>query len=203
MKRVLAISGPPGAGKSTLAHHLSERLGAVFIEYDLYQSITAQDPAEIYRLMQTESGYDKLEIPPLEEALARLKADKAIVHPATGGRVSPADITVFETPLGRRHTATGRFIDILIWIDLPLDLALARILHCHLDNYLHSDPELLSEQVRWTHEYLQSYVQYVHEMLILQRDRVAHDADIIIDGRQDTESQLQSVLRQLDTKAGS
>jgi len=45
--RIVAISAPPGGGKSSVAAALAERLGAAFVEYDAYDKLTALPPGEI------------------------------------------------------------------------------------------------------------------------------------------------------------
>jgi len=199
--RILAIAGPPGSGKSTLARGLAATLDAVLIEYDDYQRVTDQDPAEIAGIMQGQSGYDQLHIPGLVDALTSLKAGIDIVCPMSGERIQAKANIIFETPLGRCHTPTGKLIDTLIWIEIPLDVALARNLQCYLDTFLQSDTRGLEQNIRWARDYLQSYLDYVQAMLVQQQTVVAAAADIIIDGRQDTGTQVQAVMKRLNSDA--
>lgn len=201
--RIIAISGSPGSGKSTLARGIAAAIDAVLIEYDNYQRVTDQDPAEIARIMQSQSGYDQLSMPGLVDALTSLKAGNGIVCPLSGEQILAKTNIIFETPLGRCHTPSGELIDTLIWIDIPLDLALARNLHCYLDNFLQSDTQSLKQDISWTRDYLQNYLEHVHAMLLKQQTVVAVAADIIIDGRQQTDVQVQSVIKRLDSDAGN
>jgi uridine kinase len=201
--RIIAISGPPGSGKSTLARGLVTALGAALIEYDDYQRVTEQDPAEIARIMQSQSGYDQLNMPGLVDALTSLQAGNDIVCAVSGERIVAKPNIIFETPLGRCHTPTGRLIDTLIWIDIPLDVALARNLQCYLDNFLQSDAHSLEQNIRWTRDYLQGYLDYVHAMLLKQQAVVATAADIIIEGHQDTDTQVQAVMQRLNSDANN
>lgn len=46
--------------------------------------------------------------------------------PATGNRIVPGDHVILEMPLGREYAETAQAIDIVIWIDTPLDVALRK-----------------------------------------------------------------------------
>ena len=86
-------------------------------------------------------------------------------------------------PLGREHAETAPLIDFLIWIDLPLDVALARKLHELTSRALRSPA--LDEHGRalgWLNGYLDSYLAVVREVLVVQHNRVRPRADLIIDG---------------------
>ena len=43
-----------------------------------------------------------------------------------GSAVGPASYVVADAPLGRAHSDSGRFIDLMVFIDTPLDIAMAR-----------------------------------------------------------------------------
>jgi tRNA A37 N6-isopentenylltransferase MiaA len=45
--RIIAVSAPPGGGKSAVAVALAERLGAALVEYDAYDTLTERPPQEI------------------------------------------------------------------------------------------------------------------------------------------------------------
>ena len=103
-----------------------------------------------------------------------------MADPLTGNTLTPGRYLVLETQFGRRHAATGRHIDFLVWIDTPLDLALARKLRQLAAGIDERDAAF----VPWLRGYLESYLDLVSESLQVQRDSVRAQADLIVDGTQ-------------------
>ena len=196
MTEIIAISGYPGSGKSSLRLALSERLSCDYIDYDDYQHVTQSAVDEIAGLMQDGSNYDALVIPQLVSHLALLKHGEKINGNNGERTIIPGDVIIFETPLGREHTATGAFIDTQIWVDVPLDIALARNLRVFL-----ADPGVGRQQPRrdWIINYLENYLAYVRDMLILQRQRVSNSADLVVDGSRPLEDVVSEIMNYLST----
>lgn len=58
----------------------------------------------------------------------------------------PTDYVIFDAPLGRKHPATGQYIDYSIFLNTPLDVALARrVLRDYRDKTNQNITELLHE----------------------------------------------------------
>ncbi|HEX7953117.1 MAG TPA: hypothetical protein VF523_08645, partial [Burkholderiales bacterium] len=129
MSHVIAVAGHPGAGKSAVAQGLVQALGdASAIHMDSYETITFKPIGEIAQWMKDGADIDAFTFPQLEQDLQRLLQGAAIVEPRTRHEVLPRKYILFETQFGKAHRATGRHIDLLIWIDTPLDIALARVI---------------------------------------------------------------------------
>ncbi len=177
MSYVVAIAGPPGAGKSTLAHALAQTLGdAGVLEFDCYERATARSLEDLAQWLREGADFNALAAPGLREDLEQLKTS-----------ASPKYL-LFEMPLGREHTPTAHLIDLLIWIDLPLDVALAR----KLRQILHS-PQ--GNALPWLHGYLEGYLTVVREVLVVQHDRVRPGADLFVDGSGDFQ-QTAAIIQQ-------
>jgi uridine kinase len=181
--RVIAVAGPVGAGKSTLVAGLASVLpGTATIHFDHYERMTEQPIEEIRRWAKDGADVDAMPVPGLAEALHFLKQGRATIDPATHAEIAPANFILFETQFGRRHTATGKLIDFLVWIDTPLDVALARKVR-----QFSAGPGLRNAGeaqafVQWLPEYLDNYLDLVGGLLRRQRDTVRADADLVVDG---------------------
>jgi uridine kinase len=176
--RVIGVSGPVGAGKSTLARDLAAGLGASLIQFDDYETHTLRPIGEIRAWLDGGADLDEIRIPRLAEDLRALKSGIPVAHPATGRRIEPGEYLLFETQFGRQHAATGRFIDFLVWIETPLDIALARKIRQFADDAKENGGALAP----WLHEYLGNYISVVGDLLRIQGRTVPADADLVVDG---------------------
>lgn len=179
---VIAVAGPPGAGKTTLAHRLARELGGAVLSMDDYQSMTAMPIPELMRWAEQGADYDRLPVPRLASHLAQLREGRPIRVPSTGVVVEPGRCIVLETHFGRAHRQTGPLIDLLIWLDTPPDVALARNLRNALvpapgdaTAGVRDDPEA---RLRWVAGYLEAYLAVVARLVHLQVERIRPTADL-------------------------
>jgi hypothetical protein len=180
MAFVVGIAGVPGAGKSTLVAALAAALPrAVPLHMDAYDNMTRLPVAELRGWIEAGADIDAFDFPPLQAELQRLKAGEA------------RETVLFETQFGRAHRATGRYIDFLLWLDTPLDLALARTLGAVLAR---------GTRPEWLRGYLEHYVDPVRGLLEMQRTRVAADADLVLDGRLAPGALAQAALARLGAR---
>ena len=183
--RVIAVSGPPGSGKSTLARALAARLGAPLVAYDSYETATARPADEVEAWVAEGAEVSALSVPGLVEDLAALKAGEAVRDRAGGGALRAAGgHVVLDTLLGRAHGPSGALVDRLAWIDLPLDLALARklrrVVQAERARRGRRDFEALAG---WLDTYFGHYERFVRAAYLVQAERVQPGADLTLDGR--------------------
>jgi thymidylate kinase len=193
---VVGIAGPVGAGKSTLVEGLAARIGdAAVLSFDRYERITEQPIERIRLWMQNGADLDEMEIPGLARDLQALKEGRAVADPLTGAPVPARQVILFETQFGRRHAATGRHIDLMVWIDTPLDLALARKVRQFTSELDPRDDKAARDFGPWLREYLGNYLDVVGGLLRIQRETVGAGADLVLDGQRDPQA-LQAEVEQ-------
>lgn len=199
MRYVVAVAGAAGAGKSSLVGALLGVLeDASAVHIDSYQRITERPVRELVQWMARGADFDEFAIPLLGEHLGRLKAGEAVVDPATRQEIAPRKYILFETHFGRLHRDSGRHVDLLLWIEAPPDVTLARNLLDQLAPLLQghkADPSW--ESVAALQRYLQSYLQDVRRLRALQRERIRAEADVILDGGGDFEAMLEQARREI------
>ena len=185
---VIAVAGCPGSGKTSLVNAMSPTLNATCLFYDDYQDVTSLPIEEIIHLMQQGDDYNNLHVPGFADAIAAHKQQ------------APQQNLLIETPLGRHHRDSGQYIDILIWIDLPLDIALARNIQAFTQEFLQSPihESLLTEQVQWLAQYLDTYLHKIRQTLLIQQERLSSTADIILDGSLPPDDLLKQALGLLE-----
>jgi uridine kinase len=164
---VIAIAAPPGGGKTTLARLLAARLAAPTLQYDDYEQITRRSPAEVEAWLDRGASADEVPLPGFAEALAGL-------------RQSGARHVILDFLLARAHGPTAAEIDFMIFVDTPLDIALARTLRQQVA-LAQASPSAVGF-IDWLAAYLDSYARVMHRSYLLQRATVREKADMILDG---------------------
>lgn len=183
MSHLLAVASPPGGGKSALLAELVTRIPqASAIHYDDYQQVTERPMDEVVAWLDDGASLDFIEVPLLVEHLQSLKRGEAVRNPDSGDWIQPAPVLLLETPMGRAHAPTGRLIDSLVWLDLPLDLALARKLGSFIDDFHLAPDDELRDCLGWLGGYLGDYCRGTHRALALQQRLVRETAvDLYLD----------------------
>lgn len=187
MSHVVAVAGPPGAGKTSLVIGLARVLGnAGVLHMDSYENMTRMPMDALKRWMREGADIDAFAFPRLLDDLARLKHE------------NKSKYVLFETQFGRAHSATGAHVDLVIWVDTPLDVALARNIKATLGGLLgEPQPERMSGGIRWLHGYLENYLGTVRALLEMQRTRVCARADVVLDGHATLEQNIERACAEI------
>ncbi len=72
------------------------------------------------------ADYDEFKTPVFTGQLEALKAGRSVRYPDGGVTISPARYVVADAPLSRTHSDSGRFIDLMVFVDTALDVPMAR-----------------------------------------------------------------------------
>ena len=127
---------------------LSARLGgAPSLHYDDYEQITKHSPAEVEAWLERGAPADEVPLPNFAQAIADLKQ-------------GPARHVILDFLLARAHAPTARHIDLLIWIETPLDIALVRTLRDQVGLARAAPPA--AGFIDWLSGYLDSYARVMH-----------------------------------------
>lgn len=194
MRYVVAVAGPSGGGKTSVVRALVAQLGdATAIHMDSYERMTREPIDEVLAWVDRGADFDELPVPLLDEHLGRLKRGEPVVEPSGGAVIAPRKYIVFETQFGRAHSATGALIDLLIWIDTPLEIALARKLkNLTAEAVREAQLARVRERMVWLDGYLAHYLALVGRLMVMQQARVRPQADLVLDGS----GELDALVRQ-------
>lgn len=174
---VVGIGGAAGGGKSTLVAALVREVpGSAALRFDDYDVAMPSDwPA----WLTAGASFDDWLVPALQADLFELKRKEE----------APSRIW-FEAPLGRAHRATGELIDFMVFIDTPLEVALARWLRSRLS-------EASDEAVLEMEHYLEHYEQTLRRVYLEQRNQVRRTSDLVVDGLDPVDRWVDQVLTSL------
>jgi uridine kinase len=199
---VVGVAGAAGAGKTSLVQALvAELVDAAAIHIDSYQRITREPIRKIVQWMERGANFDEFAIPLLPEHLEELRQGRRVLDPVGLHEIMPRKYILFETHFGRAHRATGNHIDLLLWIDTPHDIALARNVKDMIRPLLRGDGrEPPGDRVAWIYNYLESYLADVRRLVLLQQREVRAGADVILDGGQDCASLARAARAEILTR---
>ena len=109
---VISISGISGGGKTTVANSLKERLAhSIIISFDDYDNIRLN--RDINEWSADGNNKNEWYVEPLTNDIKRMLKDSF-------------DYIVVDYPFGYRNLSVGKYIDFAVFVDTPLDIALAR-----------------------------------------------------------------------------
>lgn len=178
---VVGISAPTGGGKTTLVNSLSNRLGnANVLSFDEYDDAgTIDHPASFRSWLRDGADYDAWKATRLAEDLEHLKSGSPIVHPIEQRCVNPKSYIIFDAPLGRAHRATGRHIDCMVYLDTPLDVAMARRI---LRDFYGSARGLSDQHSVELRSDLEGYLTFARFAYLELDKQVKPTSDVVLDG---------------------
>ena len=123
---VIGISAVSGGGKTGLATRLVDTLqDAVAVFFDDYEESSVM-PESFQTWFDDGADYNAFVTPLFTEHIRSLKDGKAVRSPVSGSKMGPAKYIVVDAPLGRVHSDSGKYFDFMVFIDTPLDVAMAR-----------------------------------------------------------------------------
>ncbi len=192
-KYIIVISGTSGAGKTTLVRNQAQTLGeATALFFDDYAS-TSSYPTDMTAWLGNGANPDQWHTPQMVQDLLTLRSGKSIKHPLTNQVIEPKPFLVVEEPSGKARRELGDLVDFCAFLDIPLEVALARRLLRDL-----AIPSLSSDPVR-SREYV---IDFVRQYLELTRDLyraanrlAAQTCDLLLDGEKPLEVLTQEVVR--------
>ena len=185
--RVIAVTGlSSGAGKSTLASGLARALNAAVVQLDRCETFTRLPPGVVHDWISRGAPPD--EFPADGYARAIMEA-----------RQSGVGHVIVDGHLGRTHGPTAAMIDFMIYIDVPLDIALARriLRKARAAEDPRNPPVAVLRSIEGD---LATYLEWVRGAYALQHGRLAPIADLALDGRSPPDELLRQSIEAINRK---
>lgn len=176
-QRIIAISGIPGAGKTSLATALARHLHADLICFDDFEQLTHMSPEELHMWLAQGAELKPEMAPGLNAAIAR-----------AGPKI------VLDHPFGRLWPGLEQSLSYMIWLDCPLDIALTRKL-LRLAQEAQQNPAFAT----WISGWLQAYPLATRPALEMLCAHAQPAADLTLCAKKPTETlcsiAVQRILR--------
>ncbi|MEI2665787.1 hypothetical protein [Rossellomorea sp. LJF3] len=154
---VIAVAAVSGGGKTTIAAGLKTKLGhSAVLSFDTYDF---EGPDDMIEWIENGCSPDEWDLTPLIRDMNKL-LDK------------PLDYIILDFPFAYLHSETRDFIDYAVFIDTPLDIALARRILRDYQNC--SSKEILVD--------FENYMLRGKAGYISMLNSVKPNSDLIVDG---------------------
>jgi uridine kinase len=179
----VVISGTSGAGKTSLVQKTAALLGeAVCLHFDDYQSVSTY-PADLTAWVASGADPNAWQTPQLADDLRALRSGSAVSVPGSAKRTDPKPYIVLEDPFGRARAEMAPSIDFAAYIDIPLDVAMARKLRREVLGIARVRGS--EEAVRHLDRFLVSFLdESLREVYIAANERARASCDLVLDGMQ-------------------
>ncbi len=193
---VVAISGTSGTGKTTLTKEVTTLLDdAVSLHFDDYAARNTL-PSDIPRWFSDGADLNRIETPQLIEDLLALRNQRTLSLSGDQGERKPAKYIIVDEPFGRAREKIARYFDFVLYIDVPLEISLARgilrTLHTG-GEILHLPPERLVSDVK---EFLSNYLYHSwRDVYLLNKKNVRRNCDLILDGMKTVDELAQEAIK--------
>ena len=194
---IIGISAVSGGGKTAVTKRLVEVLeGAVALYFDDYDD-TNVHPDDLERWFAAGADYDTYMTPVFTSHLRALKAGESILYPVGGAILGPVSYVVADAPLGRAHTDSGRFIDLMVFIDTPLDVAMARRVLREIDREGHRTTDEVLQHVK---DDLSGYHAGARPFYEEFQERMRASSDAIIDGTLSIDDIVEKIRYEIEAR---
>ncbi|MHB1485765.1 MAG: nucleoside/nucleotide kinase family protein [Saccharofermentanales bacterium] len=179
---VISISGVSGSGKTAVKNELEKLLknSAVICFDDYDEKDVYLSGRDINEWPTDRNGYDDWQVEIIAEDIERLLNETL-------------DYIILDYPFGRENTVIGKYIDLAVFIDVPLDVALARRL---IRDYTDRTPARhnIDVNLNVVGEYLKHYLKYQIPTYQLCIKTQKPYADIVIDGTNDVKESVDKII---------
>ena len=183
---VISISGISGSGKTTIFNVMKERLTnteVVFFD-DIPGDLLGRDYCE-----WSDSGadYNEWDLSQLTEKI------KSLLHKSL-------DYIILDYPFGKAHREIGAYVDWSVWLDIPMDISLARRILCDFTRRSEKRRPLKGNTAEEVSSYLDFYLARHRGTYLRHIETIKPFVDIIFDGAKSTEEVADEIINALSVR---
>jgi uridine kinase len=180
MKRpyVIAVDAVSGGGKTTLSQAVDKSLSSSALYcFDDFEETNVY-PEDFYEWWRRGADVSEFDCPGMYKAVSE-KIEK-----------NDVDCVILDYPFGRQHERFRDLIDLSVFIDTPLDIAMGRrILRDECNNL----EDLKSEVV--------SYESYGRPLYLDDAAKGKEDCDLLLDGTKSIEALTKLLLEEINKRS--
>lgn len=192
---IVGVSAPSGGGKTTVVQRLQQQhpnsIALYFDEYDSIPEGANIHPQSLQQWVKDGGDYNAWQMPGLLRDLQRVKQGQTLQSQCDGTLITAQPLVFLDIAFGRAHAALRPYLDFMVYIDTPLDVAMARrIRRDGLEKNQYSAEEALQNIQAMT----AAYLDWAREAYLALDRQVKPQCDLVLDGCQSVDSLAQHVL---------
>ncbi|MFA2809504.1 hypothetical protein [Bacillus mycoides] len=175
--KIISIAAVSGGGKTTITESLAHELkNSKALYFDRHKFDNC--PADICKWIDDGANYDEWVLTPLIHDIQHLIRD---------GNV---DYIIVDYPFAYLNSEMRQFIDVTIFIDTPLDIAMAR-------RILRDFKEGTMDEI---HNDLKHYITYARKAYLEAIHTVKPNSDIVLDGSLPVDEIIDQIVEELNLR---
>jgi uridine kinase len=194
--RAIVISGTSGAGKTSLVRKTAELMGdASCLHFDDYSCVSVY-PTDLAAWMAAGADPDEWRTPQFAADLRALREGRAISLPKGKGVVQPQPYIMVEEPFGRSRREIAPSIDYVVYLDLPLDVAMLRKIRRETESYIgvFDEPSLS----HWLTDFCARYLEGpLRETYLAANEKARAGADLVLDALRPLDELAEEIVRRV------
>lgn len=180
---VVGISAPSGGGKTALVQHLAQAVTqAVALSFDEYDEVTEGanlHPENLQQWLRDGADYNAWQMPGLIRDLAKLKQGQPIRSPIAGAWLTPQPLIFLDAPFGYANAQLRPYLDYVVYVDTPLDIAMARRIERDYSQQAQPNAEVARQQIQ---KMVSTYLVWARQAYLAQDRQVKPHCDLVLDG---------------------
>ncbi len=170
--KIIAIAAVTAGGKTTIVNELKKYIpNTQSLHFDEYSFEGEVD--DFYAWTIQGADYSVWNLSPLIKDICEIKNN------------SECDYLLLDYPFGYCHEALREYIDCAIFIDIPLDIAMAR-------RVLRDMKDATGDEIR---KDLEMYLEYARVAYVQMLKDVLPSSDYVIDGTKDLKEKIEEITK--------
>lgn len=170
--KIISIAAVTAGGKTTLVNEIKRQLPKVkSLHFDDYSF--EGEVEDFYKWTMQGADYNVWNLSPLIEDICAIK------------RQSDCDYLLLDYPFAYCHKELSQYIDCAIFIDTPLDIAMAR-------RILRDMKDATGEAIR---QDMENYIKYARIAYVQMLKDVLPSSDYVIDGMKELDDKVAEVMK--------
>ncbi|PEO38252.1 hypothetical protein CN555_14050 [Bacillus wiedmannii] len=175
--KVISVAAVSGGGKTTVTESLTHKLmNSKALYFDSYDFDNC--PADICKWIDDGANYDEWLLTPLIKDIQHLLQNSYL------------DYIIVDYPFAYLNSEMRQFIDVTIFIDTPLDIAMAR-------RILRDFKEDTMSEIQ---NNLKHYITYARKAYLEALHTVKPNSDIVLDGSLSVDEIINQILESLNRR---